>query len=570
VAIYTHLYRGFMEDKNNIIELLWSEFIDYIKKGVPVYFTFTNDMVEDLFRKGSINHPRGADAINDAVRELVWIDSDHVYLKQDALKVRDNGFSPAILFVCQQILAVEEMADTLEHSENAYFPHLRGLISSDLEPLSQNPFDYQDFEEIWLIFSKEIYRISGNSNCITFTFEKTSGVNKAKRFPLSQALFSKEDVVRLIDKVGFSTLRSADNYYISRCIDSNRWILSSRGRKLVTYVWLRDALVKQVKNLSESIGDVNKIKKILSNKEIVLSNYQAKIYIDNIDWITTEYVIGLFDSTNNAVNDQSVFRGFFKEKLDTENHLIFIPSVDGDCWILSDEKYSPRHSDELLVFYQDSHKETIVNLLASYFDIKSEQILFENIKRGLTINILRFRVSDYLGKGVFISSGHIGVDQIESKSISHDFVGGIAVNMKQDRYFCEFLPEKVVIDGCDYSLEGEVHINDRKYNFSLFREEVKNILSNETYKIQLFNGLSFNLKVSPNAFNIKSKVVYSTYRGQILPILQVLPREHTEKLASSNLTPAKVYQRLKHLYMKGDYLSAREFLINYQSKANSS
>lgn len=552
-----------MENHNKLIGALWSEFTELIESGVPVYFTFTNDLVEEILSRDGISFDSGRDAINNAVSDLIEVYGDHVHLKRNALMERKGGFSAAILFVCQQILAVEEMTSTELHSENAYFPHLRKNLSSELYQISQNPFNYDDFGRIWLTLSKEIFKISHTPKCITFSFEITYGANKAKRFPLSQALFSKEDVIRLIDKIGFKSIRSDDEEYVYRCITSNRHVLSGRGKRLITYVWMKDALVRQVKSISQSIGVVNRIRQVVTNKTVALEDLVLKVSMDNIDWFENEYVINLFDSNNNLISDISTVNDFFREKVSNKNYSVFVPSKDGDCWMSCNEEYAPSSKEELIVLYNNESKEAIKSLISDYFDVSKDNIIEERISRAKSVNAFRLVVGEFLNKSIYIKCGDLCIDENKVSHTSVSFKGGVLVNLKQDRYSALFLPTHIVIDDCEYELVGNVTINGSIHDFDNFRVEVKNILINLSYTIELNEEIKFTLKVAPQKRIIERKVIYRFYKKQLLPIQQVVDC-NSEEAYYENLHPHHVGKKVSELLKDNRFIEAKKYLDTYQ------
>ena len=246
-----------MNTNELIIKLLWSEYIDLIQRGIPVYFTFTSSGVESLLNANEIIFDDAHEYINECARDYLDVIGEHVYLKPSALSPNKSGFSAAILIICQQVLVVEEMVNGDIYSENAYFPHLRKNISNELGMFSQNPFLYQEFESIWKTLSREIYLINQSHSCVTFNFNDVKGMNKARRFPLSQALLTKEDAVRLIDAIGQSVLMEENEEYVFRNIVANRSLLSNRGKNLTKHPWTRHALVNQLRSLAKNVSEVN-------------------------------------------------------------------------------------------------------------------------------------------------------------------------------------------------------------------------------------------------------------------------------------------------------------------------
>ena len=193
-----------MIETPKIIELLWKPFIEEVKTGNPVYFCFHSEYLNKIFGQYGAAVSDPCQVIMDAANEFLVVENTDVYVEPEALRPIAQGFSAAIILVAQQILAAEEMVkDETGFSENAYFPRLRAMISPDLPEISMNPFSFDDFERIWRRFAKEIMSIEGSTQAsVTFQFGVEEGVNKARYFPLSQALLSREDLLLLTHRIG--------------------------------------------------------------------------------------------------------------------------------------------------------------------------------------------------------------------------------------------------------------------------------------------------------------------------------------------------------------------------------
>jgi len=491
-----------MNITNRLIQALWSEFSGFIERGIPVYFTFTNDLIEEVLVREDIPFETGRGLVNSEVREL--------------------------------------------------------------EPLSQNPFDYIDFENIWRTLSKEVFKLSHNPKCITFNFEQAHGANKAKRFPLSQALYSKEDVIRLIDKIGFSNLRSEDENYVYRCITSNKGILSGRGKRISSYVWMKDALVKQVKSLSESVVDVGRIKEILSKKTVNIEQLKAKIYVDNIDWLSSEYVINLFDQKNNLISDSSVINQFFSTHIFGEAYKVFIPSIDGDCWIISEDEYIPFENDEIIIVYAVDKKDAIKGLIIDYFNVQDGDISEDIIFRSKQISVFRFRLNSKIIKNILIKSGSICAGNEVNNKKEVIFKGGVCVNINQDRFSCRYLPIYIIHQNKEYKLTGIVKINDAIYDFDLFRNEVRDIMEDQNYLIELNESIKFKIKVASEKKRKKNKVIFPYYKKQVLPISTIVNPHKNGECFFEKMNSHKFKNKLNIYRSENNLVDIKKNLHDYQ------
>ena len=556
-----------MSKSDEIILALWSEYKEQIGRAIPTFFTFTNDLVEEILFKADIPFETGKDTINIEVSKLIDIDGNQVHLRYEALSTRGIGYSAAILFVCQQVLAVEEMVANNVHSENAYFPHLRDSLSKDLEPLSQNPFSYDEFEAIWSTLYREIYRISGTQKCITFSFERSTGVFKAKRFPLSQALFSLEDLLRLSDKIGFSEVKRIGEHYLFDRIVINRQILSSRGRKLTTYIWMREALSRQLKNFAQSTEEINRVRVSLEKRTVSIDELSIKLYKDSIDWFSTEYVIYLFDKGNNLISDVIAVNDYFRAKIFHRSYSILVPSREGDSWTLSKEHYYPSIGDELFIILKKENDYGIQNFIFSRLAIEGDQCSTEEVKGAKQITAIKMKIGQAFLGDCSIVNGQISLAKKSNREHDYRFKGGTLVNLKQDRFSAYSLPTHLCTVDREISLSGRVKINDALYDFDKFREEVKTITRDREYKLELSSDLKCKIKIAPITRKTNKHVAYKTDKGKVLPITQLLKRDtysHAKKPKSSH----ELYIQLSSLMSENSVEEVLDLIEDHQSSGD--
>jgi len=72
-------------EREHLIDLLWSDYLDLIAQNLPVYFTFTHEGVDELIIGTEFEEQGATAAINAHVRDLLHIFHDEVMLKPGAL-----------------------------------------------------------------------------------------------------------------------------------------------------------------------------------------------------------------------------------------------------------------------------------------------------------------------------------------------------------------------------------------------------------------------------------------------------------------------------------------------------
>ncbi len=544
-----------MNTNEIIIKLLWSDYIGLVQSGVPVYFTFTSDAIEDLLNDNEIAFDNAHDFINKCARDFLYVNGEYVYLKPNALTPNKSGFSSAILIVCQQVLVVEEMVRNDIHSENAYFPHLRKNISSELGEFSQNPFFYQEFESVWKTLSREMYLINQNHNCVTFSFDEVKGMNKARRFPLSQALLTKEDAVRLIDTIGQSVLREESEERIFKNVVANRSSLSNRGKNITKHPWMRHALINQLRSLSKSVGELNLIREAIDKKTKDVSKLRLEVYSDSSDWLNVEYVVNIFDEFGGIVRDSEVVNSYFKLKVESNSYVVLVPKLKGDGWIYAGSEYYPKLGDELIILYEPDPQGSVFSLISSYFKLAREDVTENRFSRSKNYHFIKLALDLNFDKNIYIQNGRIYVPDKTVGEKQIQFIGGIAVNKSNDRFSSLHLPSGVIVSGKEYVLEGRMKINGKYYLYEEFRKNICSINVEDTYDIELDGGIRFNLKVAPRYGEPIEGVYYPPFSHRLLP-LSTFSKNIPFSVSSSNigLESYQTYQEIYEAKSRSDFI----------------
>ncbi len=196
-------------------KLFWEYFTPQFELSNPVYLTFDTGLIRKLYSKDFPEVPlenKKIDAyFNAAHAKLLCLEKVKATLtplaleKNIILEDKKNKFSCAIVLAAQQILVVEEMTkeETKKFTHDAYFPRYREKLNFvRREGLKHNnPIESLDFYKIWSILRDEILSIPGANN-YSVTFKEGNGTkNKTRNFPISQALFSQDDLQKLYEKV---------------------------------------------------------------------------------------------------------------------------------------------------------------------------------------------------------------------------------------------------------------------------------------------------------------------------------------------------------------------------------
>lgn len=484
-----------IDKSSDVIKVLWSPYLSLIKKGLPLYFNFTEDLLINLFLQNKIDCENPLMLINNLVEKYFVVDGNNVVLLDSALTPLCGDFSPAILFVCQQVLVVETMINDTEFTSNAYFPHLRTSMSKQLAIMSESPFDYEDFEAIWSRLSREVILAGGRQECLTFSFGKIAGRDQARRFPLSQALLSKEDIVRLIDAIGRHKVSSMNSSACLEFMRNNKNRLSKRGRGLIALPWMQDRIVAQLCSFARSDETFRLIKEEIREDSVLCQNFEIKIY-EEINWFSpSEFSIGVFNKeTTELVESSDITLSVLRNAIFVPRFVVFHKSEKGDSWTNSG-KYELKTDLQLMIVYSHVSADELHNYLNYYFDFTYIG-QGQKFPRQSSLSFLFFSISRIKKSNIFLNEGKIVESNVKISS-PFRFLDGLSLDKNSHWFHHMHLPQNIVINDIQHSLENKrIRVNSVITLYSDFISSLKSLKKNEIYSIELEDpSIKFSLKV---------------------------------------------------------------------------
>lgn len=494
-----------MIDAEIIIKTLWQPFMKQIRNGDVVYFTFHRQFLVDLFESEKINCDHPVELINSLANVYIEVVGNKASIKPLAFIPLSNGFSPIIILVCQQVLAVEEMVrDESGHSENAYFPRLRKMISSSLQEDSLNPFEFSEFEEVWRTLKKEMQSINVVSEKIaTIHFGKGRGVNKARSFPLGQALFSSYDLKTICRIIGLDKLKQSDKDTIWTELRSIRKQLGSRAEKLTGLDFLRQRLLQQIISFSkvitfEHLLDTDeKTPKINVNNDLIF-------FKDEIDWLSEEFRAYIFNNiTKERIDDENVISRHLHYLIDSNNgYMVLALGDSGDHWIKCKSEKEVRSGDTFLLIGNCSGIKTAEAILKRIFNIAtfsvsnsqqhSYNIRNDKIILYEVVNDSKYHINFFVSDGGFLNK-----TSDDSQHDAYFWNGGFCINKKMHLYLIDYLPESIIFGNVtEFNMSDVVKINSKPLEFNYFKNNLEDSTEDRLFEFEFGCGFKANIRIA--------------------------------------------------------------------------
>lgn len=272
---------------------LWDHFVSADLAEKPLYLNVDEFVLQQLAEEYfgiSAGTKDVLENFNQACWEAFEVDfiGEHIYLNERFFDARE-AINDAISLAAQQVLAANLMQDSDGYTHNAFYIRYRELLGLEGHGF---PFtSYKGFELVWSCLRAELIS-KGNVPENKITFYRGEGRDKYRRYPMSQALFSIEDLRTLTRVLGMNP----SDYEIRYQIRGMRRSLTKRGGRLVRNGVIFDDLVNQVRNFcSYEFAQ----KQPLEQKEREFTKKQASVLysLPVDDWLSEEiFSFGLASS----------------------------------------------------------------------------------------------------------------------------------------------------------------------------------------------------------------------------------------------------------------------------------
>lgn len=491
-----------------LVSALWAPYLGEIRRGGPVYFCFYRDSLAAICKEHGFDDDP-VELLNRAAHSCLLISSD-VEVKAEALQPIADGRSAAIVLVAQQVLAVEEMVrDRNGLSDNAYFPRLRRMISPILQDLRSNPFcSFDEFEKIWRTLAYEIRSIPGSTDrSITFRFGEEEGVDKARSFPFSQALLTREDLNTLAIKIGLERIRKSDSTGLWTLIRSEKAKLRRRSQRLLGLSFLRERIIEQVKAFAEKV-DANSIPSE-ATKLAQSKDFEIRFYKDSVDWLTDEFRAYLISEGGERIEDEDLIRNAVQREIGARGFLVLVPGELGDSWSRSLREAEIRSGDTFLLVGPKSEIDRAWKIIGALYPILLASAIKLDFPFMGEVFVQQVRWPLDATGIMSVRNGAIAERKVGESTPQGQWIGGFAVDSRREKFLLDALPESVAFDGETFSIRSAIVINGRKVDFDYFEKSLRQLTEDQTYEIEFPAGWSMRLGVAVSCGDANDRMGYA-------------------------------------------------------------
>lgn len=431
---------------------LWEFVQNTLAPNQPFYLCIDNVALLEIAMAeghtfGSATHAE--ESFLSVCNECLLSTSAGVVLDLKIFETQSNGFSFAICFAVQQVLAVERMINDDLGSRDSYYVRYRQTLG--LEPRgAASPLPYWQLSAIWNMLRKELLSLP-NAGDRTITFSQGTGKNKYRALPMSQALLDQESL-RIVNEHITDKQEKAD----VNLIHSVRQISSlfpKRARDKVYVDSLVPALLNQIRASSPAafVPKPNQRAAEIANYSINASAFF--VYIDDDGWDYL-YRLGLRDgwkSPDEGYDLDKHLEAYFAQ----HEILPFGPGAVSDFDGLPDTEMSLRESMLLVL------KEPVANkahVWTRYFKDLQSYVAPKGYK-------------------MLIRDESVKLDQdqrpVSPMSQVIMFEGGLVVDRLRNTYICGFPPDAILLNGDRVSNSMQITVNGEATTVSGFLKRLR-------------------------------------------------------------------------------------------------
>jgi hypothetical protein len=486
-------------------KILWKHFEPQVASGDPVYFAIDASLISKLLKENfplQSNHDtcKAEEYLNIACSKLLRLGKSKVTVDPIAYRKLENGFSCSIVLAAQQILVAEEMAEAENFSQDAYFPRYQKKINfkDPGEEKKSNPFKLEDFVEIWESLKKDILSIPA-ANRYSITFKEGSGPkNYSRNYPISQALFSQNDLQKLrkLANVELGT----SNLFVSkesaqRFFDRHKWELTKRARDKIRIEKLRQGLYSQIQNYLSISG------RNLPDEGSCQSGKNPKSF-DRGFFVASSKATG-FRKTNCLRYKIGFEKNYYGEQMlgylddfTSDGGIFILTRTDGILGYSNKETYGEIKEGDSFILFGKS-------------EMKSELILeLEKIFGRIWVEIFKkFDVEGLPAYSFYICRGlpeEFGVLPYKSGRLISGFTllrkrltcwGGIILDKTQNLYLKYYPPENFVAGSYVLSHDDIINVNGMQMSLNKFRERLLEDFDYDSFSVE-YEGFRVNLKTA--------------------------------------------------------------------------
>ena len=447
-----------LESPSEWATILWMYFTPLIRSGNPFYLAVDERLLNFLVgtpAENILEFRHNVEVFHKSCLKLLSFEYGQAIVRQSSYDVIPKQiFSPMICLAVQQVLVVEGMLKDDEHSENAYFPRYRRILEKTAGNIYSNPLLTSDFQRIWEHVKKEIECISGKSDIITFSAGLGRDLNR--QLPISQALFTTQDLLKLKDRVS-PNVQLEELEAIRQFLFRFRNILGARGRKLISMSGHRkiERLCLQLKCFLERPITLDLIEEGSNSRKV-----REKIvgFLDKKQFSEDYFSFRLWDGDENYSGGKELFQ-IIATRLESIDFLIFVSDTNKYVEISSDS-LSVEGNTILLIAHKSRQGEIwqkVERALPNVFS-ENESLVFSNLEENFVV----FAIDN-----VSYLEAESAFGLIMQKSVI-ELVGGIQVDRRSRIYLNQYPPKWVYRNGVavpnDYLITvpviGEISISD--------------------------------------------------------------------------------------------------------------
>lgn len=458
-------------------QLLWKYLIDSYCTGGPVYLSYNVSVLRDILNiefSTSCTRKEAEQLFMTACNSNTRIYGGKVWIPEFVFSATDDNRSLCLSYAVQQILTAEKMFSDIKYTADAYFPRYRNVMGLSDESGAM-PISYEQFDRIWSTLKSELLALPSVSE-EKITFSKGKGKNLNRNFPLSQALLSHENLVRICNNI--KNINSYSDHRLLFEVQRNKHLLLKDAQAKIFNRFIKNSLIEQIRSFADSFNNETFIKRKRKIKDKIDPSC-FELFRNFEGW--DDYLqLGLHEKCRGEVAD------VLEKYLLHNNVLLLTKGLVGE-FIGSDLPNSINPGEKFIVCSSISRENFVYSNLTDYI-CKSLIKKLNYPEAVIPKNCILFYCTPSLEEGTELIIGNTGLFA-ENKSVSKKitFAGGISLNNRTNDFLVGYPPTGLKIAGIALTGDELLKVNFESIRVNNFLRLLKQQKNEQRYLIRYSN-----------------------------------------------------------------------------------
>ncbi len=458
-------------------QLLWEYLLEYYCTGGPVYLCFNVNVLQNILKNEfstSFTQKEAEQLFMTACNSMIRVYGGKAWIPEVVFAATDGNRSLCLSYAVQQILTAEKMFSDEKYTADAYFPRYRKAMGL-LDESGAMPISYEQFHRIWSTLKNELLSLPSVSED-KITFSKGKGKNLNRSLPLSQALLSHENLIRICSR--FKNINSYSDHRLLLEVQRNKHFLLKDAQNKIFNRYIKNALIEQIRSFASNFSNEKSIKRRRKRREVI--DPRCFELFRNFEGWDDFLQLDLSDKCNGDITV------VLEKYLQNNNLLLLTKGLAGE-FVGSDLPASITSNEKFVVCTSKPRESFVYSNITDYIDGSLiEQLRYPEV--SIPKNCTLFYCTTSLPEGSELVIGNTGLfaeNKLLPKRLT--FTGGISLNSRTNDFLLGFPPTGFKFAGRILTDDDMLTVNSESIKVDTFLKQLKQQKDEQRYLIKYSN-----------------------------------------------------------------------------------